>query len=182
MCYLVGMEQWKPITGTGDAYFISNMGRIMCTNWKGTGRKEIMKPAVDAKGYYRTMIKYADGKYRTIKVHRIVATEWIDNPMGKPQVNHINFDRTDNRACNLEWTTPRENSMHSYSAGRISKPICTNFVKGSRIGTSKLNEEQVLEIRAKFKPRIYTREMLAKEYGVAASTIKDVILRRWRHV
>jgi hypothetical protein len=175
------MEQWKEVPGTNAAYFVSDLGNIMCTNWKGTGRREIMKPAPDAKGYLRTMLKYHDG-YRTIRVHRIVAEAWIPNPESKPQIDHINFDKADNRVANLQWVTPKENTARSYAAGRIKKPVCTNFVKGSRIGTSKLNEDQVREIRAKFKPRIYTREMLAKEYGVAASTIKDAILRRWRHV
>ena len=140
-----------------------------------------MKPSKDAHGYLRTMLKM-NGRLRTVKVHRIVAENWVPNEMSKAQVNHINFDRSDNRSDNLEWVTPKENAMHSYSAGRVSKPICTNFVKGSAVGTAKLTEDNVREIRAKFKPRVYTREMLAKEYGVSPLTIKDAILRRWKHV
>lgn len=174
-------ELWKRVDGTSETYYISNMGRLLSTNWKGSGRQAIMKPAKDAKGYYRTMLKYGD-KFKTIKVHRIVAQHWIANEGGKAQVNHINFDRADNRAENLEWATASENTSHSYAAGRIPKPICTNFVKGSRIGTSKLTEAQVVEIREKFKLKEHTRKTLGEEYGVAAATIKDVILRSWKHV
>lgn len=174
-------EQWKEVPGTNSAYFVSDHGRIMCTNWKGTGRREVMKPAKDAKGYLRTMLKYPDG-YRTIKVHRIVAQAWIDNPHELPQVNHLNFDRCDNRVQNLEWCDGSRNTKHAVEAGRIKVPAYKEGVPGSRNGFAKLNEEQVIEIRQKFKPRVYTREMLAKEYGVSPHTIKDAILRRWRHV
>lgn len=48
---------------------------------------------------------------------------------------------------------------------------------------TKLNEQQVLEIRSKFKPRVYTRKMLSLEYGVAETTIKDIVLRRtWTNI
>lgn len=54
---------------------------------------------------------------------------------------------------------------------------------GENIGTSKLREEQVLEIRSKFKPYKYTRKMLSLEYNVSEATIKDIILKKsWKHV
>lgn len=174
-------EQWRYVANTNNRYLVSNMGRLLTTGYRGSKRCTIMKPAKDANGYYRTMM-LLNGKLKTIKLHRVVAEAWIENPLNKLQVNHINFERDDNRVSNLEWATPSENALHSYNNGRIKKPICTNFVKGSKVGTAKLNEEQVKEIRQKFKPRIYTREMLAKEYGVSHHTIKDVILRRWKHV
>jgi len=174
-------EQWKPVSNTNERYVVSDLGRLLTTGYRGSQKCQLMKPAKDANGYLRTVL-LIDGKLKTIKLHRIVALEFITNPFSKSQVNHVNFIRDDNRVVNLEWTTPKENCMHSYSNGRIKQPICTNFVKGSKVGTSKLNEEQVLEIRSKFKPRICTRKMLAAEYGVSHHTIKDVILRRWKHI
>jgi hypothetical protein len=174
-------EEWRYVANTNNRYLVSNMGRLLTTGYKNSKICSIMKPAKDANGYYRTMM-LLNGKLKTVKLHRVVAEAWIENPLNKLQVNHINFERDDNRVYNLEWATPKENSMHSYVNGRIKKPICTNFVKGSKIGTAKLNEEKVKEIREKFKPRIYTRKMLAAEYGVSPSTIQDVILRGWKHV
>ena len=48
-------------------------------------------------------------------VHRLVATAFIPNPKNKPHINHINKDRADNRIDNIEWSTPRENTQHSYT-------------------------------------------------------------------
>jgi hypothetical protein len=175
-------ELWRYVANTNNRYLISNEGRLLTTGYKGGSKPSIMKPAKDAKGYYRTML-LINGKFSTIKIHRVVAQTWIENNENKIQVNHINFNRDDNRVDNLEWVTPKENTLHSYNAGRIKKPICTNFVKGEEIGTSKLTEKDIVEIREKFKPRVYTREMLGKEYGVAAATIKDIILKKsWKHV
>jgi hypothetical protein len=168
-------ELWKRVDGTSETYYISNMGRLLSTNWKGSGRQAIMKPAKDAHGYYRTMLKYGD-RFKTIKVHRIVAQHWIPNTEQKPMVNHINFDRADNRVANLEWVTNEENMAHSHKAGNFHR------YKGSQIGTSKLTEAQVAEIREKFKLKEHTRKTLGAEYGVSPATIKDAILRRWKHV
>lgn len=182
LCPKIEGELFRNVKNTNGIYWISNYGRLLTLNHRNSGKAKIMKPAKDANGYLRTMI-VSNGKLKTIKIHRLVAEAWIENPENKSQVNHIDFDRSNNKANNLEWMTPKENTEYSYKAGRIKKPICTKFVKGSDIGTSILTESQVLEIRSKFKPRVYTREMLGKEYGVAAATIKDIVLRKsWNHI
>lgn len=170
------MLQWKRIPNY-SLYEASTNGEIKTFNWKGCGREAIIKPAKDGSGYLRTMLKRDDGKMHTIKVHRIIAATFIDNPLNKAEVNHINGIKTDNRVENLEWVTKEENIKHWVSMGCIGKLI------GEDIGTSKLTSEQVKEIRSKFKPRVYTRKMLAEEYGVKDCTIKDIILKRsWTHL
>lgn len=174
-------EFWKYVVNTNNRYLISNYGRLLTLKYKGSNKPSIMKPATNKKGYLHTLIVY-NGKLKPVTIHRLVAETWINNPFKKLQVNHINFIRTDNRVENLEWCTPKENTLHSYRNGRIIMPTNAPAMRGSKNGCSKLNEQQVKEIRMKFKPRIYTREMLAKEYNVKPSTIKDVILRSWKHV
>lgn len=66
---------------------------------------------ISPKGYMRILVR-DNGKERTVFVHRLVAMAYVDNPLGKPQVNHINGDKTDNRPDNLEWCTNYENSHH----------------------------------------------------------------------
>ena len=175
-------ELFRSVPGTNDRYWISNLGRLITTGYRGGKKTTIMKPAKDANGYLRTMLLYGD-RFRTIKIHRIVAQTWIDNPDQKEQVNHKNFNREDNSVSNLEWMTAKENTDYSYAAGRIKKPVCTNFVKGENIGTSKLTEKQVREIRVKFQKRVYTRQMLANEYGISPATVKDIVLKKsWKHL
>lgn len=174
-------EFWKYVVNTDNRYLISNYGRLLTLKYKGSNKPSIMKPATNKKGYLHTLI-VCNGKLKPVTIHRLVAETWISNPFNKSQVNHINFIRADNRVENLEWCTPKENTLHSYNNGRIIMPTNAPAMQGSKNGCAKLNEQQVKEIRMKFKPRIYTREMLAQEYNVKPTTIKDVILRSWKHV
>lgn len=192
---MIDTEIWKDVPGF-PGYKASNHGRLMTFNWKNTGRVAIMKPAVSG-GYCKTMC-VKDGKNTPVKIHRLVAMTFIPNSENKPEVNHKDGDKTNNRIENLEWCTRRENFDHAVANGlqpglfrvgyrNMWNELCESGerdrLKGSRIGTSKLTEQQVKEIRAKHKPRIYTRQMLADEYGVKETCIKDVLCRRsWKHI
>ncbi len=149
-------------------YYISDTGIVRNNKTKYT---KILQQ--DRKGYLRIVLKNVS----TQLVHRLVAKAFIPNYENKPCINHKNGIKNDNRVENLEWCTIIENNIHANKNG------LTNYLKGENIGTSILKENQVLEIRSKFKKRIYTREMLGKEYGVSPLTIKDIISgKRWNHL
>ena len=99
-------------------YYVSKCGSILTTNWKNTGRSSIMKPALDEKGYLKTVF-VIDGKNKPIRVHRIIAEVLIQNEENKPIVNHKNFNKSDNRVENLEWVTYKENTQHAIDNGRF---------------------------------------------------------------
>lgn len=115
-------EIWKPIKGYEDRYEASSHGRIRSYN-KKTQTYLIMKP-FNHKGYYRM-----DLRGKSPRVHRIVAQTFIPNPLNKPEINHINGIKTDNRIENLEWCTRQENQNHAYDTGLIVKPRGTQHIQ-----------------------------------------------------
>jgi len=182
------IEIWKTIDGY-ENYQVGDLGNVKSLNYNNTGREGVLKPAKNHKGYFRVGIML-DNKLGTRSIHRLVALAFIPNPENKPQVNHINCIKTDNRVENLEWCTSKENTIHAiennkfhFNAGWNKGNINNHKYSGENIGTSILTEKQVEEIRIKFKPYKYTRKMLAKEYKVSELTIKDVVLRKsWKHL
>lgn len=169
-------------------YYCTSEGNLFTRNWKNQGVTRKMKPAPDHKGYLKTVMVDENGKHHAVRVHRVIAGAFIPNPKDKPFVNHINGVKDDNRVDNLEWATAKENTAHAIDNGLFSfsdsiKSKNITPKKGELNGCSKLTEKEVKEIRRKFKPRIYTRDMLACEYKVKASTIKDVVIRKsWKHI
>lgn len=117
------MEEWKDVVGYEDVYQVSNMGNVKriapYSNQFGRtrGSDRLLKPANNSKGYLFVQLS-KDGKVSRKYVHRLVAEAFIPNPDNKATVNHINCDRSDNRAENLEWTTYRENNDYAIKVMR----------------------------------------------------------------
>ena len=61
---------------------------------------------------YRTVLIRDNGKERTVFVHRLVALAFVPNPQNKPQINHKDGNKLNNRPENLEWCTNAENAWH----------------------------------------------------------------------
>ncbi len=76
----------------------------------------VVKQQHGASGYARVEL-WENGNGRKYLVHRLLAQSFIPNPDGKPQVNHIDGNKTNNDLVNLEWVTQSENQIHAYRAG-----------------------------------------------------------------
>lgn len=116
--------KWRDTYIYGEQYEVSDTGSVRN---KITGH--ILIPQEDKKGYLRVRLSLHNKK-ATAKVHRLVAVAFIPNPEGKPQVNHKNTDKHNNRVSNLEWVTNGENQIHAYKTG-------LNYVTG-RAGRRKI--------------------------------------------
>ena len=128
-------EIWKPVVGFESRYEVSNLGRIrslphetLICREKGKpyylqkAGKEII-PQPRQHGYLSVWL-YGNGGNngragKQYSVHRIVAEAFVPNPNGYAEVNHINEDKTDNTACNLEWCSHIQNSNHGTRGERI---------------------------------------------------------------
>ena len=100
-------EVWKDIPMYTNIYEVSNLGRV-----RSKITNEISRPFKNENGYLIVKI-YLNGMMKNERVHRLVALTFIPNPNKYPQVNHIDYDKTNNRVDNLEWCTGEQNLLHS---------------------------------------------------------------------
>lgn len=111
-------EIWKDVPGF-PGYQVSNAGRVKSMFRRVNGPKKngrivqekILKPASVKDGYFAVSL-HIGGKRKTKTIHRLVALAFIPNPDNKPEIDHINTNRIDNRVENLRWVTRKENGTN----------------------------------------------------------------------
>ena len=116
----MGEEVWKPIKGYEGLYEISNLGRVKSLNYKGSGKGKILKNIEHSNGYLIVGLA-KNGKRKQFYVHKLVAEAFIPNPENKPEVDHINTIRDDNKVENLCWVTKKENMNNPLTKETMSK-------------------------------------------------------------
>lgn len=125
-------EIWKDVVGYEDYYQVSNFGKV-CSKDRTTLHKDGKKVSYngtmltacnDTHGYLFVTLSI-NGKSRKVKVHRLVAIAFIPNPRNKPEIDHVNAIRHDNRVSNLRWVTRHENN---------SNPIFVQRQRESQLG------------------------------------------------
>lgn len=179
-------EIWLPVKGYEGYYEVSNTGlvrsveRLRSVTLKGEKHKYTIKPKIlsaakNARGYLFVSISNTglSGGYNSKVIHRLVAEAFVPNIKSKPFVNHIDGNKLNNNASNLEWCTNAENIQHAYRIGLIPK------MKGVKNKNCKLREKDVLDI--------YNSEAscvaLAKVYSVGKSMINYIKSgKNWKHI
>ncbi len=121
-------EVWKDIVGYEGYYQISSDGRvkslrrivIRINGVPQTWLERILDQTINKKGYPMISLSKAQVQ-RTFPVHRLVAKAFICNPDNKPEVNHKDWNKRNNRFDNLEWVTHKEQMEHASRNGLLVK-------------------------------------------------------------
>lgn len=170
-------EIWRDIEGYEGLYQASSYGRIRALiKRNNTYPKDgILKGGLNKRGYFHYILTDRNGNRKIFKAHRLIASVFIGKCPDGMLVNHKDAIKTNNHIDNLEYATQKENIHHSMLLGL--------HPKGMRQGQSKLTDDQIQEIRTKYIPHVVSQSMLAREYGVSKTLIRQIIKRRsWKHV
>ena len=106
-------EEFRPVPGYEGYYEVSNFGNV-----KSLTNDKILKPCLGSRGYYKVTLS-KDGKTKTIRIHILVATAFLDHvPDGyKIVVDHIDNNRLNNNLTNLQLISQRNNSSKDKKNG-----------------------------------------------------------------
>lgn len=161
------MILWKKINGYPN-YEISSDGHVLNII---TGK--FLKQSDNGKGYLKIEL-FNNGKGKNLYIHRLVAEAFLLKYQQKCEVNHIDGNKYNNDITNLEWCSRQQNINHAVN-NRLH-----NY--GSKIGTSKLRNKDILKIRYLYKNGIAEIE-LAKRYNITRRNINYIInYITWRHL
>lgn len=168
-------------------YYISNWGRI---GSMADGTFKILSPVKDRDGYlnvclhlYLNIIDEIGHIRRQInkRVNRLVIMSFYPLPENYEnlEVNHINNMRDDNHLWNLEWTTPKENTLHALKYGY--KEI--QDISGSNNPMAKLTEEDVYKITELLKSGKYSYKEIGNMFNISQPVISSIVNKRsWKHL
>lgn len=116
------------VKGFEGLYEVDSSGKVFSIIADAHRRIRELKQYSNENGYMKVNLYDSEGKCKKKYVHRLVAEAFIDNPEGKPNVNHVDCDVKNNRVENLEWCTQSENVKYQVIKERHSRaiPVITN--------------------------------------------------------
>ena len=166
-----------PIPEYEGRYAISDDGRVWSYP-KGTNSKDGNWLAIDTSRNYPSACLVKDGAKKRYTIHRLVAEAYCDKPEGCDQVNHINGDKQDNRAENLEWVTASENRKHAWATGlqtasEAHKESARNAGKTRRL----FSHDEVRYIRKLYDLTFKQRD-IAKLFETSQAVIQYITFRK----
>lgn len=155
------IEEYRPLVFRLPGYQVSSHGRVL--NPQG----EEMTLHDDGRGYKSTHMGY---------VHELVARTFLPNPHGHRIVHHLDHNKSNNHASNLQWCTQSYNSLMNCRRGGLKRH------HGASNKNSKLTDEQVLEIRSMHKDGITSRK-ISQFLGIPGTTVHMIVNNQtWKNL
>lgn len=118
---MIKIEPNAIVNGELWNYHVTRDGRVFSLNYNHTGEVKELKLCNNGRGYSMVLLSH-NGTKKFVQVARLVALAYIPNPNNKPEVDHINRIRTDNRVENLRWVTKSENALNRDKYKRPNYP------------------------------------------------------------
>ena len=163
------MEDFKIANCYGLYYKVYPDGTIV-----GPKRGRI-KQRENSDGYMEVTLGTMDNRHAGVRVHRIIAEQFIPNHLNLPEVNHKDYNRKNNCVENLEWSNHLDNVRYSAKVGHYDRH------KGEDNGRAKVTVEDVKEIRQQYENGIRVSE-IAKKYSIGWSTVYNIVKNKtWNH-
>lgn len=182
-------EVWKLCPGYEATHEVSNLGRVrsldrVVNTSRGTrvSKGRVLKlNYTHPSGYARARFA-VDGTTTNKTIHPLIARAFLGDPPGPTgsrrgewTVDHLDFDKTNNRVDNLEWVTSEENFRRYVDRGTVKR--------GAAHPSAKLTDDDVREIRRLYATGQFTQRELAEQYDVSPSRVSTIIRREgWSHV
>jgi len=154
---------WKPIVGFEKYYYVSDSGLIFSVR-----QNKFLSPGKNRKGYRQTILNGDGGTGpQAIRIHRQVAIHFINNLNNFEQVNHIDGNKENNAASNLEWCTGHQNIQHSITSN------LRRFHTGCAVYNSRFTETDVRKIRSLLKSGMKHID-ISRLFEVSKSTVTAI--------
>ena len=174
-------EEWRNVHSHSGLLEVSNLGRVRSLDSErpGSGTKperqkrrgQVLKPFVANTGYPTIAPKFGATRKKLL-VHRLVAMAFVPGHFNGATVNHIDGDKLNNAASNLEWVTRAENTAHQWRIGLVD-------IRGDKHPSTKLADADVPKIRRRLASG-ETQSALAREFGVSDTLIWCILNGRKR--
>lgn len=180
-------KEWKNIEGYEKFYKVSNYGEVKAKRRVvydmidgelqpiSVTPEHLITPTDNGKGYKIVGLIGEDKKRKNYYVHRLVATAFIPNPHNYPQVNHLDYDRANNKITNLEWCTASDNAQYS----SCNHPLTHDWTRSStgykyiqvkrdkyRVSMPWSKTKRIDKCFKTFEEALNYRNMVAKEIGI----------------
>ena len=131
-------------------------------------KRGIVSQRKNEDGYMEVTLGATENRHSRVKVHRVIAEAFVQNPNNLPEVNHIDYDRSNNNADNLEWCSHIDNVRHSSNVGHYKNK------SGTSNGRANLDWNKVRSLRRMYGNGIKISE-ISNVFNIPYSTVFNVV-------